>query len=138
VRESEPLSFWIGSKIPYTAGYEEPNEPAGKPKPRQATLDSGLKFETTPRLVGQDGVKLDGTLRLTTLLGFDKKKYRGRYTYRVPRTEDVVFCLDNPVVPSGGTSLALGPKARLLEASDRPQTILILVTPSIVEGKTSR
>jgi len=138
VREDEPASLWIGSKISYTAGYEEPNEPAGTPKPRQATLDSGLKFDTTAHLVGQNGVKLDGLLRMTTLLGFDKKKYQGRYPYQVPKTEDVVFSLDSPVVPSSGTSLTLGPKARLLKASDRPQTILILVTPSIVEGKTSR
>jgi hypothetical protein len=74
VREDEPASLWIGSRIPYTAGYEEPNEPAGAPKPRQATLDSGLKFDTTAHLVGQNGVKLDGLLRMTTLLGFDKKK----------------------------------------------------------------
>jgi hypothetical protein len=133
--ENEQTSFWIGSKIPYTAGYEEPNEPAGTPRPRQATLDSGLKFETLAHLVGQGGVRLDSMLRVTTLLGFDEKKYKRRYPYQVPKTEDVVFSLDNPVVPSGETTLTLGPKARLLKASGRPQTILILVRPSIVEGK---
>jgi len=136
VRENEPAFVWIGSKIPYTAGYEEPNEPAGVPKPRRATLDTGWKFETTAHLVGPGGVRLDSMLRLTTLLGFDEKKYQGRYRYQVPKTEDVVLSLDNPVVPSGGTSLTLGPKARR-KASDRPQTILILVTPSIVEAERS-
>jgi type II secretory pathway component GspD/PulD (secretin)/beta-lactamase regulating signal transducer with metallopeptidase domain len=136
VRENELLPLGIGSKIPYTAGYEEPNEPAGAPKPRQATLDSGLTFETTAHLVSQDRVRLDCVLRVTTLLGFDEKKYQGRYRYQVPKTEDVVFSLDNPVVPSGGTALTLGPKARL-KASGRPQTILILVTPSIVGSKIS-
>ena len=136
VRENELLPLWIGDKIPYTAGYEEPNEPAGKPKPRQATVDSGLTFETTAHLVGQDRVRLDCVLRMTTLLGFDEKKYQGRYRYQVPRTEDAVFSLDHPIVPSGGTSLTLGPKARL-KTSPRPQTILILATPSIVGGKTS-
>ncbi len=135
-RENQPLSLWIGSKIPYTAGYEEPNEAAGKPKPRLATLDSGLEFEATVHLVGPSEVKLDGVFRMTTLLGFDKKKYQGRYPYQVPRTEDVVFSLDNLLVPSGGTNLTLGPKARR-DASDKPQTILILVTPTIVEDKTS-
>ena len=137
VRENELVPIGIGDKIPYIAGYEEPNEPAGKPKPRQATVDSGLTFETTAHLVGQDRVRLDCVLRVTTLLGFDEKKYQGRYRYQVPKTENVVFPLDHPVVPSGGTSLTLGPKAKLLKAWGKPQTILILVTPSIVDGKTS-
>lgn len=48
-----------------------------------------------------------------------------------------VHLLPETGVPSGGTTLTLGPKARR-KASDRPQTILILVTPSIGEGRPGR
>jgi type II secretory pathway component GspD/PulD (secretin)/beta-lactamase regulating signal transducer with metallopeptidase domain/HEAT repeat protein len=134
--EDEQVSMRGGSKIPYTAGYEEANEPGGPPKPRQATLDSGLKFEILAHLIGPNEVKLDGMLRITTLLGFDEKKYKSRHPYQVPRTDDVVLPLNSPALHSGSTALILGPQARL-KASGRPQTLLILVTPSVVEGTTS-
>ena len=134
VLENRPCSFSIGSPISYTSGYEEPNEPTGKPKPRQGSLHSGVSFQATAHRVGQEGIELDGAVRMTTLLGFDEKKYQGRYRYQVPRTEDVVFSVANGAIPNGGTALFLGPKARLLKASDKPRTILVLVTPAIVES----
>lgn len=138
VRENEPVPFpfGIGDKTPYTLGYDEPNKPGAQPKPRQATVDSGLNFEPVAQVVDGDRVRLTGTVRVTTLLGFEQKKYQNRYTYQVPQTEEAVVSLDGRLVPSGGTCLTLGPKTRL-KPSDELRTMLVFVTLEIVEGTTT-
>jgi type II secretory pathway component GspD/PulD (secretin)/beta-lactamase regulating signal transducer with metallopeptidase domain len=123
----EQASVLIGQQIPYTAGYDEPNSPGGEPRARQATLQSGVKFDVLTKPALEDAVIVDGTLRVTTFHSFEQKKYKGRYSYQVPRTDEVVLSLNGPPIPEGRTLFVPGPKARLDSRASRAKQIWAII-----------
>jgi len=132
VLDGEEACFMLGDEVPYTAGYDEPQEASGKPMPRQGTVRAGLQLKVTPELGPEDQVNIDGTVKLTSFYGFDEKTYKRRYTYQVPKVEESTFSFDHLLVPRGRTILFHSSNAPRSSPRQEPAALLLLITAKAI------
>ncbi|HUU20799.1 MAG TPA: M56 family metallopeptidase [Sedimentisphaerales bacterium] len=109
-REGTTASMAISTEEYYIAGFTEPNRPSNKPIPKTDSVELGTRIWLEPELTPDNqNIKLDFKMEFRQLLGYEERKYKGKYLYMIPRTEVVstkIPCL----IPDGKTLLIGGQK----------------------------
>jgi len=109
-REGTTASMAISTESYYISGYNEPNRPSDKPVPKVDKVEQGTRIWLKPELTPDgENVRLDFKLEIRQLLGYEERKYKGKYIYMVPRTE-VVSTKMPCLIPDGKTLLIVGQK----------------------------
>ncbi len=107
----------------YVIGYNEPNSPSEKPQQKIDKVEIGTRIWLKPELTpDNENVRLDFKLEIRQLLGYEERKYKGKYKYIVPRTE-VVSTQKQLVVPDGKTLLIGGLKI-IEQVTKEPSTFI--------------
>ena len=110
VLEGKEARIAIQRAIHYISGYAEPNRPSDEPEPKKDKVELGTRIWLKPELTpDNENIKLDFKLEIRQLLGFEERKYKGKYIYLVPRT-DVVSTKMPCLIPDGKTMLIVGLK----------------------------
>ncbi len=109
VLESKEAQLAIQRAMPYVSGYSEPNNPSEKPTPKIDSIMLGSIFWVEPVLTDTENIKLDFTLEIRQLQGFEDHTYKGKYKHKVP-TVDMASINTQCVIPIGKTMLIGGPK----------------------------
>jgi len=109
-REGTTASMSISTESYYISGYTEPNPPSDKPVPKVDSVEQGTRIWLKPELTpDSQKIKLDFKMEFRQLLGYEERKYKGKYIYLVPRTE--VVSTEMPcLIPDGKTLLIVGQK----------------------------
>jgi hypothetical protein len=134
VLPGESATICTGRAVSYTARYEEPNDPAGRPIPKEEIIEVGVVQDITPSLLAEARIVLAGSLTTTHLGGFEQRAYRNGYQYQVPQLEVCEILLEDVSFDSGQTILAFRPAVKWpLARDDAPEKdeakpLLALVT----------
>ncbi|MFB0552622.1 MAG: M56 family metallopeptidase [Phycisphaerae bacterium] len=109
-REGRTAEIGIMTEEYYVLGYTEPNDPSDKPEPKNDKVELGTRLWLEPELTpDSEKIKLDFKMEMRQLLGYEERKYKGKYIYLVPRTE--VVSTEMPcLIPDGKTLLIGGQK----------------------------
>jgi len=109
-REGTTASIGIMTEEYYVLGYTEPNRPSDKPVPKLDKVKLGTHIWLKPELTPDNqNINLDFKMEFRQLLGFEERKYKGKYIYLVPRL-DVVSTEMPCLIPDGKTLLIGGLK----------------------------
>jgi len=109
-REGTTASMAIMTEEYYILGYTEPNRPSDKPIPNLEKVELGTRIWLKPELTPDNkNIKLDFKMEIRQLLGYEERKYKGKYIYMVPRL-DVVSTEMPCLIPDGKTLLIVGLK----------------------------
>jgi len=134
-REGTTATMAILTEEYYVLGYTEPNRPSDEPEPKKDKVEIGTRFWVKPELTSDnEKIKLDFKLEFRQLLGYEERKYKGKYIYIVPLTE-VVSTQTQLVVPDGKTLLIGGLK--ITEQAEIQSSVPILGKLPLV-GKAFR
>ena len=108
--EGKTASIGIMTESYYVLGYTEPNDPSDKPEPKTDKVEIGTRIWLKPELTrDNEKIKLDFKMEFSQLLGYEERKYKGKYIYIVPRTE--IVSTEMPcLIPDGKTLLIVGQK----------------------------
>jgi len=109
-QEGKTASIGILTEEYYVLGYTEPNDPSDKPESKTDKVETGTRIWLKPELTpDNEKIKLDFKMEFRQLLGYEERKYKGKYIYMVPRTE--VVSTEMPcLIPDGKTMLIVGQK----------------------------
>jgi prepilin-type processing-associated H-X9-DG protein len=109
-REGTTATMAIMTEEYFVIGYTEPNGPSDEPVPKLDKVEVGTRIWLKPELTpDKENVRLDFKLEIRQLLGYEERKYKGKYKYIVPLTE-VVSTQTQLLVPDGKTLLIGGLK----------------------------
>jgi len=96
--------------IQYISGYSEPNSPSDEPEPKKDKVEIGTRVWLKPELTPDNqNIKLDFKMEIRQLLGYEERKYKGKYPYKIPKV-DVVSTKMPCLIPDGKTLLIAGLK----------------------------
>jgi len=110
VLEGKEARIALQRAIHYISGYAEPNRPSDEPEPKHDSSIKGIELQLTPNLTPDDkNILLDVDFKLSEVIGFEERKYKGKYPYSIPQTE-VVSTKTRRLVPDGKTLLIGGLK----------------------------
>jgi beta-lactamase regulating signal transducer with metallopeptidase domain/5-hydroxyisourate hydrolase-like protein (transthyretin family) len=105
VLDGKRADFTLHKRIHYISGYAEPNRPSGKPEIKHDSVNKGLQLQLTPIITPDDKhILLDVDFKLSEVIGFEKRMYKEKYPYEIPKTE-IVSLKRRIAVPDGGTLL---------------------------------
>lgn len=121
----------------YVSSYTEPNRPSGKPEPKVDSVKPGTRFWVTPKLTpDNENIELDFELEIRRLLGFEERKYKGKYPYKIPKV-NVVSTKARYLVPDSKTLLIGGQKFTDEEDGQKVQKrLIVLIKAKILDSKT--
>ena len=109
-REGTTAEIGIMTEEYYILGYTEPNRPSDKPIPKVDKVELGTRLWLKPELTPDNqNIKLDFKMDFRQLLGYEERKYKGKYIYLVPQLE-VVSTKMPCLIPDGKTLLIGGQK----------------------------
>ncbi len=109
-REGTTAEIGIMTEEYYVLGYTEPNDTSDKPVPKVDKVELGTRLWLKPELTPDtQNIKLDFKMEFRQLLGYEERKYKGKYIYLTPRTE-VVSTKMPCLIPDGKTLLIGGQK----------------------------
>lgn len=109
-REGRTAEIGIMTEEYYVLGYTDPNRPSDEPEPKKEKVEIGTRIWLKPELTpDSEKIKLDFKIEIRQLLGYEERKYKGKYIYLKPRTE-VVSTQTQLLVPDGKTLLIGGLK----------------------------
>ena len=136
VHEGKTAEINIMTEEYYVLGYTEPNDPSDKPEPKiEEKVEIGTRIWLKPELTpDNENVNLDFKLEILQLLGFEERKYKGKYPYHKPIV-DVIGTEKRTVVPDGATLLIGGLK--ITEQAEIQSSVPILSKLPLV-GKSFR
>jgi len=118
-REGRTAEIGILTEEYYVLGYTEPNGPSDKPVPKVDKVELGTRIWLKPELTpDSEKIKLDFKMEFRQLLGYEERKYKGKYIYLTPRTE-VVSTKMPCLIPDGKTLLIGGQK--MTEQEKKPR-----------------
>ena len=127
----------IQSAMHYISGYTEPNRLSDEPEPKHDSFIKGLELQLTPNLTPDDkNILLDVDFKLSEVISFEERKYKGKYPYSIPQTE-VVSTKTRRLVPDGKTLLIGGLKITTLFKKE-PRAPLLSKLPLIGKAFRSR
>jgi len=107
----------------YVSSYTEPNDPSDEPEPKKDKVEIGTRIWLKPELTpDNENVRLDFKLEIRQLLGYEERKYKGKYKYVVPLTE-LVSTQTQLLVPDGKTLLIGGLKI-IEQVTKEPSTFI--------------
>ena len=122
-REGTTASMAIMTEEYYVLGYNEPNRPSDKPVPKLDKVELGTHLWLKPELTPDNqNIKLDFKMEIRQLLGYEERKYKGKYPYKIPKV-DVVSTKMPCLIPDGKTLLIVGLKKieQVEHQSDAPR-----------------
>ncbi|MFZ2149403.1 MAG: hypothetical protein WAV28_19500, partial [Sedimentisphaerales bacterium] len=91
----------------YISGYTEPNRPSDEPEPKKDMVEIGTRIWLKPELTpDNENIKLDFKIEIRQLLGYEERKYKGKYIYLVPRLD--VVSTKMPCLILDGKTLLIG------------------------------
>ncbi|GAI67615.1 unnamed protein product, partial [marine sediment metagenome] len=135
VLEGKEARIAIQRAIHYISGYTEPNRPSDEPEPKHDSLIKGIELQLIPNLTPDDkNILLVVDFELSEVIGFEERKYKGKYPYSIPQTK-VVSTKTHRLVPDGKTLLIGGLKITTLFKKE-PRAPLLSKLPVI--GKAFR
>jgi len=118
-QEGKTASIAVLTEEYYVMGYTEPNRPSDEPETKLDKMELGTRIWLKPELApDNENVRLDFKLEIRQLLGYEERRYKGKYKYIVPLTE-VVSTQTQLLVPDGKTLLIGGLKITEQEKEPR-------------------
>jgi len=118
-REAKTAEIGIMTEEYYVLGYTEPNDPSDKPVPKTDKVELGTRLWLKPEITpDNENIKLDFKMEFRQLLGYEERKYKGKYIYLVPRSE--VVSTEMPCLIPDGNTLLIGGKKITNKASVAP------------------
>ena len=126
----------IVEEVPFVAGYKDGNRfrAANEPVAINDYVETGTTLSITPR-IKEDGKHcvLELEAKLSELGGYDRRRYRKRYSYDIPQIEVLEFKCTGLYVPAGKTLLIYAP----WDSSVDKKVVLMLVKPKVAEAKVN-
>ncbi|MCH8120817.1 MAG: M48 family metalloprotease [Planctomycetes bacterium] len=116
--------------------YNEPNDASDEPQPKIDYVEIGTRIWLKPELTpDNENIELDFKLEIRQLLGFEERKYKGKYPYKIPKV-DVVSIKMRPLIPDGKTLLIGGLK--IIEKVESRSSAPLLSKLPVVGGLFKR
>ncbi|MBA7479039.1 Type 3 secretion system secretin [subsurface metagenome] len=129
-REGTTASIAVLTEEYYISGYNEPNRPSDKAVPKLDKVELGTRIWLKPELTpDNNNIKLDFKMEFRQLLGYEERKYKGKYIYLVPRLN--VVSTKMPCLIPDGKTLLIGGLKMIKQVESRSGAPLLTKIPVI-------
>ena len=89
-REGKTAEIGIFTEEYCVFGYIEPNRPSDEPEPKKEKIELGTRIWLKPELTpDSEKIKLDFKMEIRQLIGYEERKYKGKYIYLVPAAKHI-------------------------------------------------